>query len=102
MGSQHDPRRFFDRGVGRDGDDVLGHDLMSAHEIAPLISFFTRVGDPAAVTLMCLNCCGGSHSKVFKKAMKSPTWSASKLNWGMVGCPVTIPSASASCSVSTG
>jgi hypothetical protein len=42
------------------------------------------------------------YSSVFRNARKSPIWSGSKRNCGMVGWPTTMPSARASCSVSTG
>jgi len=32
MGPQHDPGRFLDRGVRRDGDHVFRHDLVRAHD----------------------------------------------------------------------
>lgn len=45
---------------------------------------------------------GGGHSSDFKKAMRSPIWSGSSLNSGMLGWPVRMPSANASSRVSTG
>jgi hypothetical protein len=37
MSVQHGVCGFDDRGVGRDGDDWPGHDLMGAHWMPPLV-----------------------------------------------------------------
>ena len=41
VGPKHDPGCILDRGVRRDGNDILGHDVVSAHGVSPLNSIFS-------------------------------------------------------------